>query len=126
MSEDVYEKLSQHLASLGMGYPPKEELLEVLRSNFSPLEAQVALAIPTEVIPLEPAPVSEIASKTGMPKDDAEKILTSIANRGLLFSKKTKGSETGYALQQFGYGFPKDFKTLHTRILKERKDSVRL
>jgi hypothetical protein len=68
MSEDVYEKLSQHLASLGMGYPPKEELLEILRRNFSPpLEAQVALAIPTEVIPWEPA---------------------SFANRGLLFFKE--------------------------------------
>ena len=109
MSEDVYEKLSQHLASLGMGYPAKEELLEILRSNFNPLEAEVALAIPTKVIPFETAPVSEIALKTGMPEDDAEKILASLANRGLLFSKKTKGSETGYALQQFGYGFPQTF-----------------
>ena len=50
---DVYRKLAKHLASLGMGYPEKEKLLEILRENFTPLEAEVALAIPTKVIPFE-------------------------------------------------------------------------
>lgn len=54
MSEDVYKKLSKHLSSLGMGYPEKEELLEILRENFTPREAEVALAIPTKTIPFEP------------------------------------------------------------------------
>ena len=56
MSDDIYKKLAKHLSSLGMGYPEKEELLEILRENFTPLEAEVALAIPTKVIPFEPAP----------------------------------------------------------------------
>ena len=43
MTEDVYKKLAKHLASLGMGYPEKEELMEILRENFTPLEAEVAL-----------------------------------------------------------------------------------
>ena len=43
-----------------MGYPEKEELLEILKENFTPLEAEVALAIPAEVIPFEPVPVAEI------------------------------------------------------------------
>lgn len=47
MGEDIYKKLAKHLASLGMGYPEKEELLEILRENFTPQEAEVALAIPT-------------------------------------------------------------------------------
>lgn len=60
MRENVYQRLAKHLSSLGMGYPEKEELLEILRENFTPLEAEVALAIPTKVIPFEPVPVGEI------------------------------------------------------------------
>ena len=56
MSDDIYRRLAKHLASLGMGYPEKEELLEILRENFTPLEAEVALAIPTRVIPFEAVP----------------------------------------------------------------------
>ncbi len=53
MHDDVYRKLGKHLAALGMGYPDKEELMDILQANFSPFEAEVALAIPTGVIPLE-------------------------------------------------------------------------
>ncbi|PIV20832.1 MAG: hypothetical protein COS40_10465, partial [Deltaproteobacteria bacterium CG03_land_8_20_14_0_80_45_14] len=51
VDDNIYKKLAKHLSSLGMGYPEKEELLEILRENFTPLEAEVALAIPTKVIP---------------------------------------------------------------------------
>ena len=61
MDDNIYKRLAKHLSSLGMGYPEKEELLEILRENFTPLEAEVALAIPTKVIPFEPTPVTEIA-----------------------------------------------------------------
>ena len=47
---DVYERLVQHLSCLGMGYPPTETLIEILKENFSPKEAEVALAIPTRVM----------------------------------------------------------------------------
>jgi hypothetical protein len=63
MSEDIYETLSKHLSSLGMGYPPKEELLMILRDNFTPQEAEIALSIPTKVIPFEPISVSMIVPK---------------------------------------------------------------
>jgi hypothetical protein len=33
MSEDIYKRLAKHLSSLGMGYPEKEELLEILREK---------------------------------------------------------------------------------------------
>ena len=57
MSKTIYHKLAKHLASLGMGYPEKEDLIEILKENFTPQEAEVALAIPTETIPFDPAPV---------------------------------------------------------------------
>src|SRR4030065_2524338 len=109
MNEEVYKKLAKHLSSLGMGYPEKEELLEILRENFTPLEAEVALAIPTRVIPFEPAPVSEIIPPQDISREELESILSNLAQRVLLFSKKLKDGSTGYALQQFGYGFPQTF-----------------
>lgn len=109
MNDNVYGKLAKHLSSLGMGYPEKEELLEILRENFTPQEAEVALAIPTETIPFKPAPVSKIAPHLNIPKDELEQILSNLAQRGLLYSKRMKDGEMGYALQQFGYGFPQTF-----------------
>jgi NAD-dependent dihydropyrimidine dehydrogenase PreA subunit len=109
MENEVYSRLAKHLAALGMGYPEKEELIEILRENFTPQEAEVALAIPTKVIPFEPVPVSEIAPHVKIPKKELESILSNLAHRGLLFSKKMKKGEMGYALQQFGYGFPQTF-----------------
>jgi len=109
MSEKVYEKLAKHLSSLGMGYPEKEELLEILKKNFTLLEAEVALAIPTQVIPFEPAPVSEIKPHLDLPEEELEQILLNLAHRGLLFSRRLADGGMGYALHQFGYGFPQTF-----------------
>jgi NAD-dependent dihydropyrimidine dehydrogenase PreA subunit len=109
VGEDIYKRLARHLSALGMGYPEKEELMEILRENFTPQEAEVALAIPTKVIPFEPVPVEEIASHVKLSKKELEAILSNLAHRGLLFSKKMKGRKMGYALQQFGYGFPQTF-----------------
>lgn len=109
MSDEIYKRLAKHLSSLGMGYPEKEELLEILRENFTPLEAEVALAIPTKVIPFEPAPVSEIEPHLSISREELESILSNLAQRGLLFSKKMKNGSMCYALQQFGYGFPQTF-----------------
>lgn len=109
MSDGVYKKLAKHLASLGMGYPEKEELLEILRENFTPVEAEVALAIPARVIPFEPVSVAKIEPPDRVSREELERILSNLAQRGLIFSKRLKDGSTGYALQQFGYGFPQTF-----------------
>jgi NAD-dependent dihydropyrimidine dehydrogenase PreA subunit len=109
VEDDIYKKLAKHLASLGMGYPEKEELLVILRENFTPLEAEVALAIPTRTIPFEPVSIEEIKLHRNILKEELGQILSNLAQRGLLFSKKLKNGKMGYALQQFGYGFPQTF-----------------
>lgn len=109
MELNIYQRLARHLAALGMGYPEKEELIEILHECFSPTEAAVALAIPTQVIPLEPVPVSTIARHIDMPVNDLSKLLSLMAHRGMLYSKRLPGGEVCYALQQFGYGFPQTF-----------------
>jgi len=126
MGEEIYKRLAKHLSALGMGYPEKEELLEILRENFTPLEAEVALVIPTKVIPFEPTPVSEIEPHLSISREELESILSNLAQRGLLFSKKIKDGNTGYALQQFGYGFPQTFfwRGVNTPIAKKMAELV--
>lgn len=106
---DVYNKLAKHLATLGMGYPPKEELLDILKCNFSPLEAEIALAIPATRIPLDPVPLSEIALRSGLAVKELSRTLAGLAHKGLLFSKRLPSGETAYGLHQFGHGFPQTF-----------------
>ncbi len=126
MRENVYQRLAKHLSSLGMGYPEKEELLEILRENFTPLEAEVALAIPTKVIPFEPVPVGEIVPPSHPSEEAVEQILSNLAQKGLLFSKKLENGEVGYALQQFGYGFPQTFfwRGVHTPNAKKMAELI--
>ncbi|MCD4716805.1 MAG: 4Fe-4S binding protein [Desulfobacterales bacterium] len=106
---DVYERLAQHLSCLGMGYPPTETLIEILKENFSPKEAEVALAIPTRVIPLQPVSVDEIIGKVDLSRAELVDVLEELSQSGLLFSGKTKNGEDGYALQQVGFSFPQTF-----------------
>ena len=109
MAEDIYKKLARHLASLGMGYPEKEELLEILRENFTPLEAEVALAIPTKIIPFEPASINKIAPPQNISTEELEQILSNLAQRGLLFSKKMKDGSRGYASSSLDMAFHRLF-----------------
>ncbi len=109
MTEDVYQRLAEHLSTLGMGCPVGQGLEEIWRTNFTPREAEVALALPTRVAPLQPVAVDEIASRVNVPKEELVIILEELLRRGLLFSGKTNTGEKGYALQQMGFGFPQTF-----------------
>jgi Fe-S-cluster-containing hydrogenase component 2 len=106
MAHDVYHQLTHHLETLGMGFPPGEELEQILMENFTPEEATIALSLRTRVVPLEPTSVDEIAQKADVPRSELVDILESLASRGLLFSGRTKDGKKGYALHQIGYGFP--------------------
>ena len=80
MSDEIYKKLAKHLSSLGMGYPQKEELIEILRENFTPQEAEVALAIPADRIPFEPVSIDEISPHVKVPKKKLKSILSNLAH----------------------------------------------
>jgi electron transport complex protein RnfB len=109
MAFDPYTQLAYHLHALGMGYPLKDDLLDILRANFSPAEAEVALAVPNTRIPLELATADEVAASLDRPVEEVADILEGLAKRGLLFSSITDDGQPGYALQQVGYGFPQSF-----------------
>jgi NAD-dependent dihydropyrimidine dehydrogenase PreA subunit len=106
---DIYKQLAGHLSTLGMGYPPHEALEEILRANFDPLEAQIALAFPTRVIPLELTEIDQLMGTIDLPRAELEDVLENLSQKGLLFSGKTKDGEKGYALHQIGFGFPQTF-----------------
>jgi len=108
-TKDIYKQLVDHISALGMGYPPNEALEEILKANFSPLEAEVALAIPTRVIPLQPAGIDEIIGNLDLSKIELENILEDLSLRGLLYSGDTENGDKGYALQQVGFSFPQTF-----------------
>ena len=108
-TEDIYKQLADHLSALGMGYPPNEDLEELLRANFNPVEAEIALAIPTRVIPLQPVGIDEIVGTVSLSRAELEDILEDLSQRGLLFSGTTADGEKGYALQQVGFSFPQTF-----------------
>ncbi len=44
--QDIYLRLAEHLEDLIMGYPFNEALTDLLKAMYSPVEAEVALAIP--------------------------------------------------------------------------------
>jgi Fe-S-cluster-containing hydrogenase component 2 len=122
---DPYTRLARHLSALGMGYPDKDELVDILRANFSPAEAEVALAIPNTRIPLEVASADEVAGNLSQPVEEVTNVLEKLASRGLLFSGISDDGQLGYALHQVGYGFPQAFfwkgeRTPHSRDMAER------
>ena len=111
---DTHERLAKHLSTLGMGYPPRPELLEFLRTLMTSAEAEVALLLPTAVTPLEVISAAQAVGRADAgtpmdtPRDAAEiaRTLEDLATRGLLFAGTTPEGERGYGLLQVGFGFP--------------------
>ena len=108
-TDNIYQKLAEHLSRLGMGYPVRDDLIDILKENFTPEEAEVALAVPNTVIPLQPVSVEDISAAVDLPQEELEKILENLAEKGLLFSARMEDGEQGYALQQVGFGFPQTY-----------------
>jgi Fe-S-cluster-containing hydrogenase component 2 len=106
---EIYKRLANHLSLLGMGYPVREELIEILRENFTPLEVRVALALPGRVVPLEPVPVEEISKGVPLSREELIQVLEELSRKGLIYSGKTNEGKAGYALHQVGFGFPQTF-----------------
>ncbi len=107
--QDIYQRLADHLSNVGMGYPVRETLLEILMENLDPTEAEIALALPTGRIPLAPASVSEIGSRLSMQREDLEGALERLVEKGFLFAGPASDGEMGYALLHVGFGFPQTY-----------------
>ena len=107
--QDIYLRLSKHLEKLVMGYPFNEALPDLLREMFSPVEAEVALAIPNNLPPLEVVNRQTIFDGCDLPESTITGALKSLAGRNMIYSRVTAAGDTGYALLQVGYGIPQTF-----------------
>ena len=65
---DIYMRLATHLQALIMGYPYNDALIDLLKEMFSPVEAEVALAIPNNLEPLEVVSPQQIAADCALPE----------------------------------------------------------
>jgi electron transport complex protein RnfB len=111
MSDDRYERLAASLDGLANGFPRTESNVElrILRSVFTPDEAEVAAALTGR-----PASADEIARRPG-PKPAAVKaMLERLAERGAIWTGAT-AEGPGYRLAPFIVG-------LYETHLKETRD----
>jgi ferredoxin len=107
--QDIYLRLAQHLEDLVMGYPFNDALTDLLMEMFSPVEAEVALAIPNNLPPLEVVDRQSIVDRCNLPPARVTEALQSLSDRNLLYTSTTAAGNTGYALLQVGYGIPQTF-----------------
>lgn len=107
--EDVYLRLANHLKDLTMGYPYNEALIDLLKEMFNATEAQVTLAIPNNLQPLEVVDVDTIAARSDLPRATVAEVLESLAGRNRLYTATTTTGAKGYSLLQVGYGIPQTF-----------------
>ena len=102
----IYQKLAAHLKKLSMGYPGSQELLDLLHAMFTPEEAEAAMGISTDLLPLQVENAAAIAKRAGMSVDRADALLAGMAAKRAIYSAPMASNEMGYALHQVGYGIP--------------------
>lgn len=107
--DDIYIRLARHLENLVMGYPYSDDVLDLLAAMYSPREAEVALAIPGTLKPLETVGAAEIADRAGMSLAEVSPILETLGERGMLYTCTRADGSIGYGLLQVGYGLPQAF-----------------
>jgi formate hydrogenlyase subunit 6/NADH:ubiquinone oxidoreductase subunit I len=106
---DIYLRLAKHLEDLIMGYPFNDALTDLLKEMYSPVEAEVALAIPNSLPPLEVVTGQSIVDRCDLPESTVIEALQSLSDGNMLYTRPTATGDMGYALLQVGYGIPQTF-----------------
>ena len=83
---DVYERLREILDAHPSGAPESKAFDEILRILFTHEEAELAIHMS-----FSPKPAHEIASACGIPTDEAEHLLESMADKAVIFSREKDG-----------------------------------
>ena len=82
--QDIYLRLARHLENLVMGYPFNEALTDLLEEMFNPIEAEVALAIPNNLQPLEAIDRQSIIERCDLPESMVVEALESLSGRNMI------------------------------------------
>jgi len=91
--DSVYKKLYKRLTVTLTGIPKGGKLLEILEVLFTIEEAEMAL-----ILPFMPAPVSDIADGAGMDIEDAKRVLSNMADKGLVYAFERRGGTQMFML----------------------------
>lgn len=86
-NKGLYEGLRDKLAVTPMGVPEGDDFLEILSILFTEEEAKMAL-----ILPFMPAPIDDIVKGAGIKRDETEKILSDLADKGLVYAFEYKGT----------------------------------
>jgi Pyruvate/2-oxoacid:ferredoxin oxidoreductase delta subunit len=85
---DVYERLREILDAHPSGAPKSKAFDEILRILFTLEEAEIAIHMS-----FSPKPAHEIASAVGIPAEEAEYLLESMADKAVIFSREKDGKQ---------------------------------
>lgn len=83
----VYDDLYKKFTVTPTGVPKKEKLLEILKILFTPEEAELAV-----ILPFMPTPLSAIAEAAGMDSESAQRALSHMADKGLVYAAEEEGT----------------------------------
>jgi electron transport complex protein RnfB len=89
---DGYEQLREVLDSHPATAPKSKVIIEILKTLFTPDEAAVAITMS-----FKPGSIEKIAAACSLSPREAETRLESMANKGIVFSKR-KADKTLYGL----------------------------
>jgi electron transport complex protein RnfB len=114
-SDNVYEKLREHLDNLPVGFPKTESGVElrILKRLFTEDEAEMALHLT-----YLPKTIEQIAQKIGRRPKEIELLLEQLAEKGLIF-RSHKGGVTQYRAEWFTIGIYEHQVNNMTRELAE-------
>lgn len=85
---NIYEQLREILDSHPSTAPPGDAIHEILRILFTPQEAAIAVKMN-----FKPKSSASIAKSSGVSENEAENLLESMADKGVIFSKNKDGKK---------------------------------
>ena len=85
---EMYEQLRQVLDAHPATAPKTDTIIAILKMLFTPDEAAIAMNMSFKVMDSE-----KIASLCSLPGEEAEKLLESMANKGIIYSKTKDGKK---------------------------------
>jgi Pyruvate/2-oxoacid:ferredoxin oxidoreductase delta subunit len=100
-ADETYRALAKHLDSFPGGFPPSDTGADIrlLQRLFTPEEARLAV-----LLTIERQSVAEIASKAGYQTTEAESLLNTMAEKGLILPIYSESEETQYQAVPFVVG----------------------
>ncbi|MFW9849748.1 MAG: ATP-binding protein [Candidatus Thorarchaeota archaeon] len=104
--EDVYRALQQHLDRMPIGFPPAESGtdIQLLKQLFNTIEARIAVILNHSFSPSDTLDDIYHRSKSlGISKDELEKILDAMVEKGLIHSRRDRSTRF-YSNAQFFVG----------------------